>query len=221
MGLFRAGLFLCALATALPAAAQPAPSRSEAQRHYELGLRYFDTQEYERAITEFRASYAQDPRPEALYALGQAQRRSGDCHGALDSYRAFMRHKGHDARVAYKVQLQIERCQEDLASQASTTPGGHETPGPSSAPEVPEASPAPVAAPVPAPGPTTPSAPVGLVGPSGGEQATPSVHRRRTALWVGLTIGVVALAAGAATAIAIAAAPGTPATTIGNFMLHP
>jgi hypothetical protein len=83
-------VFAC-LAFGGPVQAQSGASRTDAQRHFEQGLRLYNVQSYEEAIVEFKAGYQLDPRPQFLYALGQAQRMNHQCKAAIVSYEAFLR----------------------------------------------------------------------------------------------------------------------------------
>ena len=64
--------------------------RKQADRHLQRGLAYYDDRQFERAIAEFLAGYDLDPRPAFLFALGQSERRSGDCASATVYYRRFL-----------------------------------------------------------------------------------------------------------------------------------
>jgi tetratricopeptide (TPR) repeat protein len=80
-----------------------------AHEHLERGLRYYDTQRYEEAIREFRDGYALEPDPQFLYALGQAERKRGNCTAAVELYRTYLRSAPTD-RQARVAEEQIARC---------------------------------------------------------------------------------------------------------------
>jgi hypothetical protein len=125
------------------------PMKPEAKRHLDAGLRAFQVQDYAKAISEFQEGFEIDPRREFLYALGQAERMSGDCEKAIRSYDAFLGSNPPD-RQAEPARQNLKRCQEQLAKK---TP-----PPPEPKPEaMPEPMPAPVSAPVlsPAPAPAS------------------------------------------------------------------
>ena len=61
-----------------------------ADDHLARGLAFYEAREFEQAIAEFHAGYQVDPRPELLFALAQAERRSGDCASALIYYQRFL-----------------------------------------------------------------------------------------------------------------------------------
>jgi tetratricopeptide (TPR) repeat protein len=82
---------------------------SVAQEHLHRGLRFYDTQRYDEAIAEFRDGYALDPDPQFLYALGQAERKKGDCPAAVEAYRAYRRQAPAE-RQARAAEEQIARC---------------------------------------------------------------------------------------------------------------
>lgn len=130
--------------------AQPAPQPEGAEpvaerpgNQLELGLRYYDTQQYEEAAEAFRQAYMADPKPEILYALAQAYRMSGRCDRAREAYQSFLRTKP-EARKAEAARVNMDRCEPKPA-----------------APPVPAPAPTPkTAAPAPSPKPTrdTPTA---------------------------------------------------------------
>jgi len=100
------------LLTAGPAAAAPADAADEL---LERGLRSYAVGRYEEAIASFRRGYELAPRPEFLYALAQAQRMSGDCRGAVASYRSFLRTAPAE-RAALPARQNLQRCEEILAT---------------------------------------------------------------------------------------------------------
>ena len=107
----------CAIAIVLLIAslARAAPGmRPEAAAQRELGLREYAVGKWAEAIAAVRAAYELDPQPELLYALAQAQRKSGDCASATASYRAFLRTSPPEAPSATARQ-NLERCEASLA----------------------------------------------------------------------------------------------------------
>jgi tetratricopeptide (TPR) repeat protein len=85
------------------------------------GLRAYEVQRYAEAIESFREGYQLDPRPEFLYALGQAERMSGDCRRAIEAYRAFLR-SGPTAVQAGSAEKNIARCESQLAAAPPAEP---------------------------------------------------------------------------------------------------
>src|SRR5687767_9729546 len=73
------------------AAAQPAPMSEAARLYLERGLARFEAKDYAGAIADFDAGYQVEPHGDFLYARAQARRLSGDCRGAADDYRGFLR----------------------------------------------------------------------------------------------------------------------------------
>jgi tetratricopeptide (TPR) repeat protein len=62
----------------------------DAQALYERGLARFQTRDYSGAVADLEAGYAIEPRPEFLFAEGQAKRLGGDCKGAIALYQRFL-----------------------------------------------------------------------------------------------------------------------------------
>ena len=111
----RALILLLALLTT-PAFAQP----SAAQGDLDRGLRSYAVGQYAEAIAAFRAGYQLEPRPELLYALAQAERMSGDCKAAIETYHAFLR-THPSAAATRRTQENLDRCQTQLAVAPSRT----------------------------------------------------------------------------------------------------
>jgi tetratricopeptide (TPR) repeat protein len=103
------GLLLVSAAT--PAFAQ----LTSAQTYLDRGLRSYAVGQYPEAIADFRAGYKLEPRPDFLYALGQAERMSGDCRAAVNSYRAFLR-TSPPGVAAESARQNIDRCEKQLAA---------------------------------------------------------------------------------------------------------
>src|SRR5690349_9802171 len=61
-----------------------------AKKKLDAGMRYYNAQRYAEAAEELQAGYVIDPRPEFLYALGQAQRMGGNCRAAITAYKSFL-----------------------------------------------------------------------------------------------------------------------------------
>jgi tetratricopeptide (TPR) repeat protein len=72
-----------------PVAAQPAPKTAE--DHYEQSRRYYDVDEYDKAIAELKIAYTLSPDPVYLFNIAQAMRKKGDCAGAVEYYRKYLR----------------------------------------------------------------------------------------------------------------------------------
>jgi hypothetical protein len=138
------------------ARAQSGAAPGEAKRHFERGLRLYDGHSYEEAIVELRASYQIDPRPEILYALGQAQRMNHQCREAIVSYEAYLR-TGPGVRQEAATRDQIELCRAELAGETGASDR--------TAPTPPVPTPAPVAAPQAAGAPIATAMPAAPAGP--------------------------------------------------------
>jgi hypothetical protein len=179
------------------ARAEPAAhARSEAARRLTLGNRLYQEGRYAEAIDELKAGLALDPLPDFLYALGQAERKRGDCRAAVGYYQRFLE-TGPSSQRAVAVLVQIDRCkQEQAATTAPVAP-----PPPEPPPAAPVASP-PVAAPTTTapsvtPAPTAPSVTLSATATWSPQKRTP-VYRplwRRWWLWTAI-VGVAAAGVG-------------------------
>jgi tetratricopeptide (TPR) repeat protein len=69
------------------ASADPPP---ELYRDIATGFRAYEAGDYTSAIAAFERAHAHSPDPRLLYALGNAQRKAGDCPAAIRSYEAFL-----------------------------------------------------------------------------------------------------------------------------------
>ena len=92
-----------------PARAEPDDRARRADEHWARGQALYAEGRYEPALIEFRLGRALDPRPEFLYAMGQAERQLGRCSEAIAHFRAYL------AEVTSPTQreaadLQIARC---------------------------------------------------------------------------------------------------------------
>jgi tetratricopeptide (TPR) repeat protein len=83
----RAALVVVTLIAALRTSAVAAPS---AEDLYTEGQAAYDRADYPTAIARWRASYEISGEPGLLFNLAQALRLSGDCPGALSTYRKFV-----------------------------------------------------------------------------------------------------------------------------------
>jgi len=186
------------LAGAAAAWAQPPKSATE---HLVRGSRLYDGGHYDEAVVELKAGYAIDPRPEFLYALGQAERKRGDCKAAIAWYQRYI-DTGPSSQRTVATLVQIDRCKQELATAAPTTPPppralaeppppAGEPPPPSSAP--PTTSEAPTSA--------APTAPPLVEAPP-----TRTPLYKRWWLWTAVAV-VVAGGAGAGVAVALTQQP--------------
>lgn len=190
----RAAATLIAVALLLVAGgrvrAEPRGMKAEARVHYERGLKLYERHQYDDAITELRAGLAVDPQPDILYALGQAERRRGNCGRAIEYYEACLGLVKEPAAAA-ALRVQIERCKVE-SSEPKEEPAQLPAPTVETPPPVAPA-PAPTVAPPPAPKP----APAPTPAPAARQPARP--HWTHDALgWSLLGAGAAAGAAGGA-----------------------
>lgn len=195
---------LCAVvvvALALPARA----GKGDAAAHLVRGSRLYEQGRYDDAVAELKAGYAIEPRADFLYALGQAERKRGDCKAAIGWYQRYV-DSGPSSQRTVATLMQIDRCKQELASATSarppspvTPPAGVEPPASAPSPTPPETTPAPEQA----------APPVAAAAPSRAPERTP-VYKR---WWLWTTIaGVALVGAGVGVGIWLAERPTFNAT---------
>jgi tetratricopeptide (TPR) repeat protein len=92
---------------------------AEAEAGYVRGLAHYAARDFHRAIAEFEAAFALDPRPELLFAEAQAFRLDGDCPRALELYRRFLATRPPPLQVQ-ATQLGLDRCAESASTNAAS-----------------------------------------------------------------------------------------------------
>jgi tetratricopeptide (TPR) repeat protein len=107
---------LALVAGAAPAWAQTA-AKTTATAHLVRGSKLYEQGRFDEAIAELRAGYAIEPRSDFLYALGQAERKRGDCKAAIGWYQRYV-DSGPSAQRTVATLVQIDRCKQELAASA-------------------------------------------------------------------------------------------------------
>ncbi|MGZ3427762.1 MAG: tetratricopeptide repeat protein [Polyangia bacterium] len=110
---------LALVAGAAPAWAQT--GKATATEHLVRGSRLYEQGRYDEAIAELKAGYAIDARPDFFYALGQAERKRGDCKAAIGWYQRYV-DSGPSTQRTVATLVQIDRCKQELASATPVTP---------------------------------------------------------------------------------------------------
>ena len=72
------------------ASAEGPNKKALARELFELGIDEYKSKDYAAAAASMGKAYELDPEPEALYALAQAERLSGDCKGATEHYQKLL-----------------------------------------------------------------------------------------------------------------------------------
>jgi hypothetical protein len=130
------------------------------KHHYEAGLSFYSSEDYESAIKEFQAAYSLKPRPRLLFNIGQAYRNIGNAKQALHYYLLYQSFES-DPKPGLKAELEgyiaqmssilAQAQQARRAEEHDITPvsAGGATTGPAlTAPIVPPPSPPPPSPPV-------------------------------------------------------------------------
>jgi tetratricopeptide (TPR) repeat protein len=89
------------------------PVHQKALAHYARG-------EYARAAAAFKAAYLAAPKPELLYAIGQALRLAGDCSEALEYYRQYLRTRPGPKQVV-STRENMKRCERATSTSRPAT----------------------------------------------------------------------------------------------------
>ena len=110
------GLLVALLFWSSRAEAEPRPVAAAAQTELDRARALFDAGDYTGSIAAIDAGFAIDPHPDFLYARGQAQRKLGDCTGAIASFRAFLASSPPE-RAAQAARTNIERCEAAAAAE--------------------------------------------------------------------------------------------------------
>ena len=103
-----AGLF------ATPALADPARARA----HFNLAKRYFEVDEYVKAIEEFKAAHVEEPDPAFLYNIAECYRHMGETKEALVFYRRFLLLSPPNAPTRASVEKRVAALQAAMRGAA-------------------------------------------------------------------------------------------------------
>ncbi len=88
--LLVAGALLLLLATATPARADDAATRS-ARKHYEKGEKLFALGRFDEALDHYEKAFETKPLPGFLFNIGQCHRNLGDYESAIFSFRKYLK----------------------------------------------------------------------------------------------------------------------------------
>ena len=65
---------------------EQAPLKIEAEKHFNLALKHYESEDYKKAAKELGLAHGIDPRTNILFAWAQAERLAGDCDKATKLY---------------------------------------------------------------------------------------------------------------------------------------
>jgi len=109
-----------------PAVADPTRARA----HFDLAKRFFEVNEYRRAMEEFKVAYVEEPDPAFLYNIAECHRRLGEVPDALVFYRRFLLLAPAGAPARPSVEKRIAELQARIRdAQASAAPAPLLAPG--------------------------------------------------------------------------------------------
>jgi tetratricopeptide (TPR) repeat protein len=109
-----------ALALILVAAATPARAdeKAEARALYTDATRYYDLNDFAKALTLFRQAYLKFEDPVFIYNIGQCERQLGDKVAAVKSYRSYLR-KAPEAPNREAVRKLIAQLEAAIAQESA------------------------------------------------------------------------------------------------------
>jgi tetratricopeptide (TPR) repeat protein len=111
--------------TAFAADPDPAPvDVTQARNHFERGRRYFQVDEFQKAIEEFKAAHVEKPDPAYLYNIAECHRRLGETKDALVFYRRFLSLSppNNPARPTARKRIAELEAQHDAAPTGAEAP---------------------------------------------------------------------------------------------------
>jgi tetratricopeptide (TPR) repeat protein len=127
---------LCGL-WATPSLADPARARA----HFDLAKRYFEVNEYRKAIGEFKLAHIEEPDPAFLYNIAECHRHLGEAPDALVFYRRFLLlspanapARGSVEKRIVELQARIREAQGGAGPVGLLPPAAPSTSGASSSP---------------------------------------------------------------------------------------
>jgi tetratricopeptide (TPR) repeat protein len=118
-------IVICCAAAGIARADGRGAMAPAAKAELDRGLERFKAKDYAGAIAAFDAGYAIDAKPEFLYVKAQAQRLSGDCRKAIETYLAYLATHPPDDKVEY-ANANIERCERQLAAAPGPSDASNE-----------------------------------------------------------------------------------------------
>jgi tetratricopeptide (TPR) repeat protein len=91
-------------------------SKALARQLFELGIEEYKAKDFEAAALSMAKVYALDPKPDALYALAQAERMSNKCESATKHYQMLIE-QSKDDKTKQAVQANLELCAQILRGE--------------------------------------------------------------------------------------------------------
>jgi hypothetical protein len=141
-----------ALSLVLFACSQPSTDSWREHPEFVRGARAFEAERWDEAALAFAAAYAEDPRPELLWAQAQSLRFGGHCDAALPLYERFLAGDPTTDEAA-DAHTNIAACRELVVETAVVSPTPPE-PTPLRPPQASAEPPPPVATRIPSTTPT-------------------------------------------------------------------
>jgi tetratricopeptide (TPR) repeat protein len=187
---------LCLLLATTIAHADDKADKADAAKHYELGKRHYNLNEWPQAIKQFRAAYRIYPDPVNLYNIAQSYRLLKKCTKAAEFYASYQREE-----KVKKLRDSVSQVRKKMEACAKTEKDGDVEPAELAEPlPVPPPVPAPVEGQPPPPAPVPPPPPLPMTGENALRIAEPPNldpnRNRRMLSYVLLGVGGVSLLTG-------------------------
>jgi hypothetical protein len=151
-------LLALGLAPAISSAASPARAQSTADSgppsHEKRAQVAYALQDWPTTIREFEAAFQDEQKPDFLWGIAQAQRLSGDCKAAINTYKSYRRSE-ISAEQSAAADSRIQHCEEELQQKAAQAAATAE-PQPARPPLPPSSAAAPATGSAKAPAPERP-----------------------------------------------------------------
>jgi len=111
---FAAAALVAIVCTASALAAQTKPPQEEAKEHYQRGVKAYNLERFDEAVSAFSRAYELDPAPILLFNIAQARWKKGESERALFYYRRYLEEEpAAPNRAAVEARIQeIERARQ-------------------------------------------------------------------------------------------------------------
>jgi hypothetical protein len=110
-----------AISSVASAARAQSTSDSGAPSHEKRAQVAYALQDWPSAIREFEAAFQDEQKPDFLWGIAQAQRLSGDCKAAINTYKSYRRSE-ISAEQSAAADSRIQHCEKELQQTAQSAP---------------------------------------------------------------------------------------------------
>jgi tetratricopeptide (TPR) repeat protein len=93
--------------------------KAQAKAHYQTATRYYEVQEYDKALGEYKAAYVAKPDPAFLFNIGQCYRKLENNEKALESFKQFLKKAEPKDPNRALVEARIRDIESELSAKNS------------------------------------------------------------------------------------------------------